>query len=94
VHLGASAIDRIGAAPLLVRVGELEITSRDLSQQEVDFRLDLETSALELRVPASNGDVVVVFGADDLRVRAANGEFTCDLEADTCTSSQTGTFSL
>lgn len=94
IHLGSGSLGQLGSVPVLVQVEGLGINNRGLSLSDVDFRINPSTSLLEFRVSASAGGVVVMFEAGAVKVRAANGDFTCDLEAGTCTSPQSGTFSL
>lgn len=53
---------------------------------DFDFRI-LPNVGFELRLPGTNGAVVVqVVGGDLGAIRADNGTFTCDLAAGTCTN--------
>jgi hypothetical protein len=51
----------------------------------IDFRIDIETRAMELRIGTGSGDLIALASPDGwFGVRAKNGTFTCDTTARTC----------
>jgi hypothetical protein len=79
------AVADFGTQPVLVAVDlDTEIEGVKLPIQ-LDFRLDLASRRLEFRIPSASGPLVASTGAGALLgVRAANGEFTCDLVSLQC----------
>lgn len=54
---------------------------------DFDFRIKPATRELELRVPVSDGDVIVELSPAGLgSIRAGNGTFTCDAATSSCTA--------
>jgi hypothetical protein len=67
---------------------DAEVTLGTDPPREVDFDFRiLPGKGFELRLPATNGQVVVQVANGQLgTIRAQNGDFTCDLAAATCTN--------
>jgi hypothetical protein len=73
--------------PLLFDLdAEVTLGSDPPREVDFDFRI-LPGEGFELRLPATNGHVVVQVADGQLgTIRADNGDFTCDLSAATCTN--------
>lgn len=51
---------------------------------EADFRINVESLALDVRIPVEGGHVIAHADSTLVGVSATNGEFSCDAEARTC----------
>jgi hypothetical protein len=87
-YVGAAlSFSAITASPIIVALGvhaELDGSAEDAV---FDVRLGGPSGPVELRIPATGGQVIASVAADQsLSFRAANGTFSCDLPTKTCTS--------
>jgi hypothetical protein len=53
---------------------------------EADFRINVESLALDLRIPVEGGHVIAHADSTLVGVSATNGEFSCDAEARACSA--------
>lgn len=53
---------------------------------EADFRINVESLALDVRIPVEGGHVIAHADSTLVGVSATNGEFECDAEARTCSA--------
>ena len=62
---------------------------------DFDFAFDPSSTALELRIPVGNGDVIAGIQGDGVvRVRAGNGTFRCDPIQKNCSDDDGNGFSF
>jgi hypothetical protein len=85
-------VDRMGLEPLIL---DIDITVAFGTDPAIPLRLDTryvpQTKQFELRIPLAQGDIIAVTSGKDLvGVRAANGDFDCDVVGRVCKNA-TGT---
>ena len=71
---------------LVDAAASLSVDGRELIGR-IDFRVDLTTRAVELRIPVLSGHVIAGIGAERgaaIQLRASNGSFSCDLSDKRC----------
>ncbi|MBH24257.1 MAG: hypothetical protein CMH57_07370 [Myxococcales bacterium] len=84
--LSFSGLEQVGQSPLLVAIDGLVELEGSVSLSALDFRLIPELGSYEIRLPVEGGHVIFFVEGEATKFRAANGVWTCNLEAATCTN--------
>jgi hypothetical protein len=82
----ADDLDGFADAVVVELAAQATIDGRELLA-ELDFRIDLQTRAIELLVPIGDGHVLVAVDptrGGRVEARATNGTFSCELAALRC----------